>query len=34
MGFLWLGVVKYACTLEENKKDKERKEDENLTDAE
>lgn len=34
MGFLWLGVVKYACALEENKKEKERKEDGNLSDAE
>ena len=24
MGFLWLGVIKYACALEENKKDKDK----------
>ena len=27
MGFLWWGVIKYARTLEENKKEKEGKED-------
>jgi Flp pilus assembly protein TadB len=34
LGFLWLGVIKYACVLEENKKEKERKENGNLSDAE
>lgn len=30
LGFLWLGVIKYTCALEENKKEKERKEDDEM----
>ena len=30
LGFSWLGVIKYTCTLEENKKEKERKEDDEM----